>query len=262
MLKTNNSLNTIWKSYNDSRISGDKRKAKSTLNIFLKEILKEDDDFIEGFVESLCESVLENDIFPSKHDSTVRDYKIQTPLFNQLIVPVFNRKYKINDALYIRWIAQFEQFFYSNQNLTNQFLIAIDDELKTAIKFNDETQDYHDVKIRYFDAESFLKKSFYIDPNQITLRLLLMKKANKIRSALQEFPQLVLLDPHIFISELNNFEQFLMLFDEKENWESDFEYWNIIVNHWDQYNNQNNIESDSFESYLNNLNFNYKKGVE
>ncbi len=225
----NQDLNEKWLKYNQIRLKGDKKSANKLLNDFIKSILQYDDLIIEDFVYQVCSEVLKDEII-SNNGSEVSNapVRIQHPLLKNVILPILIKKYKENNPLYIRWIAQFEQFFYSDNKITNYFLEEINDELKDAVQFSKEKNQYINVKCRYFSAKQFLMKSLKIENNQITIDLILYIISQGIDYQTHELPLLIgTLDD--LIENINEFKYYYEKFNNKNKWTQKLKSWNDIL---------------------------------
>lgn len=247
----NEELNQKWIEYNKERLSGSKKSANHLLDIFIKSICAYEKDVIEDFVYEICSIVLKDNIlFNNGTDVSNAKIRIQHPLFQRVILPILTKKYKENDALYIRWLGQFEQFFYSDNRMTNMFLEEINDELRDAVQFSSETNKYENIKCRYFSTKYFLIKSFEIEPNQITLKLILDTLAKHIDYVTHELPFGLLEDAEIFIQRINEFKYYCKKFDDKNKWEKRIEEWSWASNHWKVFSKEKD-KHKNFEEYLN-----------
>lgn len=250
MKLANEDLDKKWADYNKIRLTGNKKLANKSLDIFIKSILLYDKHVIEDFVYSICSTVLGDEII-SNNGVNVSNakFRIQHPLFQKVILPVLIRNYKANDPLYIRWIAQFEQFFYSDSKTTHYFLEAINDELRDTAQFSAEINQYKNVKCRYFSTEYFLKKSFELKPTQTTLNLIIKRLAQSIYYQTHELPSAVLADADSFIKEINQFKYYHERYNDQNKWKKQIQEWTDIANHWKIYSTEQDKFRD-FEEYL------------
>nr|WP_321230677.1 hypothetical protein [uncultured Psychroserpens sp.] len=248
----NSSLNAKWLNYNQTRLKGNKKTANKILNSFINDLLGESSDIIEKFAYNICQLALDADETLSNNGTEVSNDKnrIQHPLFKKILLPVFVRKYKENEAIYIRWIGQLEQFFYSDNSTTQLFLENINDKLRNATQFDSKTNEYKTINCRYFSTESFFEKSYNIEPNQKTLDLLLKRLAQDIFYATHELPWGILRDADEFIKEIENFKFYFEKSNKQEKWESILNEWTFIGQHWKIYSKEKN-KYENFENYLN-----------
>ncbi|MDP8079969.1 hypothetical protein [Phocoenobacter skyensis] len=223
-------LNQKWSDYNNTRITGNRKKASELLNGFITTLLQNDEKVIENFVHQICSIVLKNNTFVSTNSIEIAsaEVRIQHPLFQKVLVPIFIKKYKENDPLYIKWIAQMEQFFYSDQRITYYFLEEIDDKLRDAVQFSKETNQYEEIKCRYFETDYFLKKSFELKADQEVLDLILKRMLKDIDYLTHELPYL-LTDLDDFIEIINEFKYFSEQSESKEKWKAQIEEWENIA---------------------------------
>lgn len=243
-------LNQKWTDYNQMRLAGNKKSANQLLNDFINSLLLQNEEVRESFVYEICNKVLKNNILDNNGtEVSEEEIRIQHPLFSKIIVPVLIKKHNENNPLYIRWIAQFEQFFYADNVLTTRFLKAINDDYRKVSVFSKEHNEYVTEKHQYFSTESFLKKSFAIEPNPTTLELLLKILAKKIDFQTHELPYIVLLDANEFEKEIEEFEFYWNKSTEKEKWSNALKYWQEISEHWKNYSIHKN-DCTSFEEYL------------
>ena len=248
----NSDLNTKWLNYNQNRLSGDKKTANKILNSFINGLLQENSDIIERFVYNICQLTLDIDGNLSNNGTEVSISKnrIQYPLFKKILLPVFVKKYKENNPLYLRWIGQLEQFFYSEHKLTVQFLEDINDRLRDAVQFDKKSNSYKDIKYRFFETYHFFKKSYKIEPNQKTLDLLLKRLAQDIFYATHELPFGILREPNEFMKEIENFKFYFEKYNNQEKWKETLHNWTFIGQHWKIYSKEKN-KYENFENYLN-----------
>jgi hypothetical protein len=245
-------LNIKWLNYNQTRLGGDKKAANKILNSFINEFLKENAETIESFVYEICKLTLDIDDILSNNgtDVSISINRIQHPLFKKILLPVLVKKYNENDALYIRWIGQFEQFFYSDHRLTIQFLEDIDDKLRDAVQFDKTTNSYKDIECRYFETKYFFKKSYKIEPKQKTLNLLLKRLAQDIFYATHELPFGILREPNEFMEEIENFKFYFEKSNNQEKWKDTLHDWTFIGQHWKIFSKEKN-KYENFDNYLN-----------
>lgn len=246
----NEYLNKQWSDYNQIRLSGNKKLANKLLDIFIESILLYDEYVIEDFVYKICSIVLENEIISNNGTKASNSqFRIQHPLFQKVILPTLIKKYKENDPLYIRWIAQFEQFFYSDRRTTNYFLEKINDKLREAVQFSAETNQYENIKCRYFSTKYFLIKSFELEPTQATLHLILKRLAQDIYYQTHELPSAILADADDFMKEIKQFKYYYEKYNNKNKWKKQVQEWTDVGNHWKTYSTEQN-KFKSFEEYL------------
>ncbi len=229
----NEDLNQKWIEYNQERLVGCKKSANHLLNVFINSILTYEENVIEDFVYKICSIVLKDSIL-SNNGTEVSNagIRIQHPLFQKVILSVLIKKYKENDALYIRWVGQLEQFFYSDNRITNMFLEEINDELRDATQFSPETNKYENIKCRYFSTKSFFIKSFEISPSQITLKLILDTLAKHLDYVTHELPCGLLGGADCFIEDVTEFKYYWKKFEDKNKWKKQIKEWDSIINHW------------------------------
>lgn len=245
----NSDLNAKWLDYNQTRLKGDKKTANKILNSFINDLLRENSDILEKFVYDICQLVLDIDETLSNNGTEISNAKnrIQHPIFKKVLIPILVQKYKENNALYIRWIGQLEQFFYSDHKTTQQFLEDIDVRIRDAVQFDKNTNRYKDIKCKFFSTEHFFEKSYKIEPNQKTLDLLLVRKAQDIFYATHELPTAILKDADVFTKEIKDFKYYLEKSKNQEKWKSILEEWEILAKHWKIYSDS---KCENFESYL------------
>lgn len=228
-----NELTEMWHEYNQIRVTGDKKTATKRLLDFIDLLKKQDENDIQKFVDNLCELILEEEekiIDSNGTEVSDKQVRIQFPLFKEIILPVLKVQFKNNSAKHIKWIGQLEQFFYSDKNLTTNFLKELNIE-------------------GHFEARYFFEKSFSIGKNQKTLNFCLNRIAQDINFYLHEVPFGVLISPEELEKELNTFRKYWLLSDSKNVWKEDLTQWETIAKHWKLYI-LNQDEYDSFENYL------------
>ncbi len=212
-------MTELWEEYNRTRIAGDKKTANKLLLNFIEFAKKQDERDIRAFVKDICYKTLETEqsFLPNNGEYVSNStYRIQHPLFKELIVPVLAEQYLNNNAQYIKWIAQLEQFFYSDNELTKDFLKQINVEGD-------------------FSTFYFLEKSFHFEHSQDVLQLILERTAQDISYYLHELPMAVLVEPEVFNSELNTFKHYLAKQNKKETWLPLLTQWENIAKHWANY---------------------------
>lgn len=234
--EVNNKLVRLWKEYNNAKIRGMRKDANKLLAAFISWLKIQDKIIVDRFVYDICCINLNKDVRSNYTFSDIlSEYlHIQHPLFKEIILPVLTKQYRNNNAEYIRWIGQFEQYFYSNHKMTVSFLEEL------------EIKDY-------FDATFFFEKSFLIDRNQKTLDLLLTSIAERLNYSTHEVPWCVLLVPDAFDSVLEHFKLYWNLSDNQSIWKAKVKEWDIIAFHWRRYQSLQE-EYAGFKDYLTNNN--------
>jgi hypothetical protein len=230
---TNNILTDIWDKYNQVRVTGDKKSANKLLEDYIDLLKQQDEKDITTFVDNICSLTLDaNPKIIANNGNEVSDKgtRIQHPLFKEIVLPILIDQYKKGSAKHIRWIGQFEQFFYSDVTTTQAFLSELD-------------------IAGYFETRHFFEKAFSIDNNQQTLALLLDRIAQDINYYTHEVPIGVLVDPDFLDKELMTFRQYLQQCDTKNTWEELLTGWELIAKHWSLYLKSKD-KYDSFENYL------------
>ncbi|MFZ9954808.1 MAG: hypothetical protein ACO3E1_01675, partial [Flavobacteriales bacterium] len=230
---TNNKLTDIWHKYNKVRVAGDKKSANKLLLEHIDLLKQQDEKYIKIFVDNLCSLTLDENhkiIDNNGNEVSDKDIRIQHPLFKEIVLPVLIDQYKKDSAKHIRWIGQFEQFFYSDFATTQVFLRELD------IEGN-------------FETRHFFEKSFSIDNNQKTLELLLKRIAQDINYYTHEVPIGVLVDPDALDKALMTFRQYWQQCDTKNIWENVLTEWELIAKHWSLYLATQD-KYDNFENYL------------
>lgn len=211
-------MTDLWEKYNKTRLAGDKKTATKLLLNFIELLKQKDKKFIEDFADDLCEKSLDIDGILSNNGTEVSNNinRIQHPLFKEIILPVLAYQYLDSSPLHIKWIGQLEQFFYSDKIATDFFLRQI-------------KVDGH------FSTIHFFKKSFAIDNNQDTLKLLLQRQAQDIEYLIHELPMVVLEEPDDFNLILEDFKYYWNKSNDKEKWELRLAEWESIARHWGIY---------------------------
>lgn len=215
--------------YNEKRLAGDKKTANKLLREIINVLKQKDQEFITDFADDLCKRTLNlNEILANNGtDVSTNTDRIQHPLFKEIILPVLANRYLNDSPLHIKWIGQFEQFFYSDKEMTEQFL------KQTNIN-------------GYFSAVYFFEKSYAIDNNQDTLNLLLQRIAQNIEYYVHELPFAVLVDPETFNNELNYFINYWNQLNDKEKWEIRLTEWGNIAKHWTKYT----AEKEKYNNFI------------
>ena len=231
-LEGNIKLNNLWSEYNAVRLSGNKKVANQLLNTFILNLKKQDEETINTFVTEICNHSLCDPRVMSNNGKEVSSsiVRIQHPLFKEVILPVLAQNFRSRSSQHIRWIAQFEQFFYSDDPATREFLREID--------------------VAYpFDTIFFLEKSYEIQNDQFTLNLLLNKLAQELDYAIHEVPIGVLWEPRVFDREVDKFRKYLDQVDDKQEWLTSFKEWTTIGEKWRTYSTDK-TKNKNFEHYL------------
>jgi hypothetical protein len=230
---TYDKLNNIWNKYNQVRVNGDKKTANKLLLDYIDLLKQQDEKDIKTFVDNICSLTLDIDnkiIYYNGIEVSNKDIRIQHPLFKEIILPILKEQYKKGSSKHIKWIGQFEQFFYSDKVTTYMFLKELD-------------------IIDPFESRYFFEKSFAIDNNQKTLTLLLNRMAQDINFYTHEVPIGVLVEPEVFEKELMVFRHYWQQSDTKNIWEVVLKEWELIAKHWTLYL-ANPGKYDNFENYL------------
>lgn len=149
----------IWDSYLDFKVKGIKTKSNDMLNKFidsLKSDSQENIDLIALEIKKLCDN---------------NEIAIQFPLFKEILLPTLIKFAKQNKHGFHRMIAENEQFFFSDNTLTEY----VNNELGIHQKFFDT--------LRFFEIE------LTINPNDMaTAELLVNKIAQGLDYAIHEIP--------------------------------------------------------------------------
>ncbi len=228
-----NKITKPWHEYNQVRLSGNKKKANLLLKEFIFYLKTQQKIIVNHFIEDVCNLTFEEEsqiIFNNGDEVSSKTIRIQHPLFKEIIIHRLIEYFTENNAKGIKWIGQFEQFFYSDFNLKKKFLEKI------GVK-------------RDFDTAYFFEKSFHIDQNQTSLQLLMSKIARDISYLVHEVPVGVLSEPDQLDEELAYFNRYWQLSENKKYWEKSKNSWEKISLHWRRYfENKNNYTN--FENYL------------
>lgn len=230
---TNNKLTDIWDKYNQVRVTGDKKSANKLLLVYIDLLKQQDEKDIKIFVDNICGLILDANhkiIGNNGIEVSEKDIRIQHPLFKEIVLPILIDQYKKDSAKHIRWIGQFEQFFYSDFATTQAFLKELDIE-------------------GYFETRHFFEKSFSIDNNQKTLELLLNRIAQDINYYTHNIPNCVLVDPDVLDKELMTFRQYWQQCDTKNIWKNVLTEWELIAKNWSLYL-ANQDKYTNFKNYL------------
>jgi hypothetical protein len=231
-------LKDLFNIYNQTRLAGDKKTANKLLREIIEVLKQKDQIFVTDFIEDLCEKVLNSNEILSNNGTEVSNNidRIQHPIFKEIILPILADKYLNGNPLHIKWIGQFEQFFYSDNKMTAAFLKQINID-------------------GYFSSIYFFEKSFAIDNSQDTLNLLLQRTAQGIEYYLHELPFAVLVEPNTLNSELNYFENYWNKSNNKEKWQTLLSEWKNIADHWTKYCSEK-------EKYSNFMDYQEKQNIE
>lgn len=230
---THSKLTDIWDKYNQVRVVGDKKTANKLLADYIAILKQQDEKDIKIFVNNICSLTLDVDdkiISNNGTEVSEKDIRIQHPIFKEIILPILKDQYKKNNAKYIKWIGQLEQFFYSDNATTQAFLKELN-------------------IIGYFESRHFFEKSFAIDNNQKTLTLLLNRIATDINYYTHELPIGILVDLDVLDKELITFRQYWQQSNTKNIWEAVLTQWELIAKHWTLYLATKD-KHDNFENYL------------
>ena len=227
-------LNEIWESYNQVRVAGDKKSANKLLLDFIDLLKQQDEKIIKAFVDNILNLTLEAEnkiISNNGTEVSEKNIRIQHSLFKEVVLPILKDQYQMSSAKHIKWIGQLEQFFYSDFATTKEFL----NELNIT---------------EYFETRYFFEKSFAIDKNQNTLKLLLNRIAQDLNHYTHEVLNSVLVYPEVLNKEIMTFREYWQECDSKINWEADLAEWELIAKHWTIFNEVQD-KYINFENYLN-----------
>ncbi|MEO0469341.1 MAG: hypothetical protein AAF206_06970 [Bacteroidota bacterium] len=224
-------LNSLWTDYNQMRLRGDKQSAKRLLTNFIALLKQADPDSRQAFVDTICQSILDQTGFIANNGTEVsgQPIRIQHSLFREIILPVLSEQYSKNSAIHIRWIAQFEQFFYADHRMTQEFLQKIE-------------------ALYPFDSISFLKKSYAISANAQTLDMLLQRMQQDIEFAIHEMPVGVLVEPVVFTQMIQSFKDHWEESAQQEKWQLRLKDWVRIAALWQKYH-EGEHQAYSFEDF-------------
>lgn len=170
------SLTETWIRYNQVRLSGDKKTANKLLTTYIQLLKQQPAADIRRIVDELCHQILDksDDVISNNgYYASEGSVRIQHPLFKEIILPVLTEQYFRESARHIKWIGQLEQFFYSDASTSLSFLKSLN------LPFP-------------FMALHFFEKSYTIDPQQHTLKLILAKMAQTINYFFTNYPMLSL----------------------------------------------------------------------
>lgn len=211
-------MTELWDKYNKTRLAGDKKTATKLLLNFIDILKQKDKKFIQDFADDICMKALGTVGILSNNGTEVSNNidRIQHPLFKEIILPGLSAQYLDNSPLHIKWIGQFEQFFYSDKITTEKFLRQIEVD-------------------GYFSTIHFFKKSFAIDNDQDTLKLLLQRQEQDIGYLIHELPEVVLAEPDDFNFLLADFKDYWTKSNDKKKWERRLAEWEKIGTHWTIY---------------------------
>lgn len=228
----NKNLQTLWQKYNQYRLNGNKKKANTLLLDFILQLKQQDKIIRKNFTSYICHKALNNQNIISNNgfDVSNQTIRIQHPLFKEIFLPIFIDEYKLNNPEYIKWIAQLEQFFYSDITATRSFLNEINVEFP-------------------FDTTFFLKKAYTLSKERETLDILLVKLAQRINFTVHEYPFSILANPKELENEISEFKDYLRESLNKNLWNKSIKDWEVISFHWKTYNNLKE-KFCSFEEYI------------
>lgn len=149
----------LWESYLDFKAKGIKAKSKDTLKKFVDSVKsdsKENIDLIALKIKKLSDN---------------KKISIQFPLFKEIVLPTLIKFAKQNKPGFHRMIAEHEQFFFSDNRLTDYL--------------NNE----FDIKEKFFDTVKFFEIELKINPNDSRIAELLVNKiAQGLDYAIHELP--------------------------------------------------------------------------
>lgn len=194
-------LINLWESYNSVRKRGNKKVGNILLQQLIDKILNSEIKIQRNFAFIVCDSILSQScevLSNNGEDVSSKDYRIQFPLFKSIITPFLIEGYQKNDPKIICWIGQFEQFFYSDQQLTNDFILMIGLE-------------------SHFDAIHYFRRSFYLNQNTKALILLSESITSRLNFVFHEWPFGILDggDHESTRNELNELNSFAELLGNK-----------------------------------------------
>ncbi len=227
------SLTETWNRYNQIRLSGDKKTANKLLITYIQLLKQQPASEIRRIVDDLCQQILDKsdgEISNNGYYVSEALVRIQHPLFKEIILPVLTEQYLCESARHIKWIGQLEQFFYSDASTSMSFLKALN------LPFP-------------FMALHFFEKSYAIDPQQHTLKLILAKMAQTINYFFHELPYSVLAHPDLLIDRIAAFSAYCQQADDKDTWQDTLSYWEFFANCWADYS-ANSQPYEHFKAYL------------
>lgn len=224
----------IWERYNQVRIVGLKKQANKILDTFLECFKKQTHETQASFVDGICTELLDslpdsNDdlycghCFCLGHNGTyVSDSptRIQFPLFRDAVLPELIRRYSIGDYRAIRWIGQMASFFYSNQ------------------KFWKHTCEKINLPWEEAGMMFFLEKSYAIQKDQRTLRMIIQVCMNSFAYYCHEIPCGILCESKLMkqeIAETQNYLEQLEPSKRKNRWNERLLQYERIAACWDDY---------------------------
>lgn len=219
----------LWQQYNDLRFRGAKMAANKALDAFIAKFREEDHDVREQFVDEVCRFVLPEDSFVFNNGQDVSDapVRIQHPLFKEIVLPILIERFRKNDPEAIRWIAQFNQFFYSDSSLQQEFLAA--------------------TGLESYDVIPLLEKSYELEKNQLTLTFLLRELAGVLDHLTHELPSGVLATPDNFDSWIRMYETYSNQSGAKERWAGRLAWCRMVSVHWREF--LENRERDGYADF-------------
>ncbi len=169
----------IWQEYHTVRLSGNKKKATKMLSHIIRYLNEKDYVYRKKLVKDICTRFFESADSPipanNGYDISLNKNRIQHPLFREILVPVLIQEYLHKNALFTRWIGQFEQFFFSDKKLMEDFLIKIDETLHYFTVVDKKTGAEKIVERRYFETKDFFLRAYQLDKNEETYKLTRMR---------------------------------------------------------------------------------------
>lgn len=194
------SVFSLWENYATKQQQCLKKEASVALLKFIAELKQVE-------IELLTKVVF---VFTDFHREET--LKIDFRLFKEILFPVLLAEVKKNSLTANRRLAQFDQFLLTNQKLFQQ--------LKKELNYKRE----------YFELLDFYKKEINLNSRDfIAIEAFLSRKGYILNYYIHEFPENGLLcNKEVFIEEFTNFNEVLILSNQKEKWEACVQQWELI----------------------------------
>lgn len=235
-------MRALWERYNRVRTSGAKKQANLILGEFIACFKAQSSEVRAAFVEELCTELLDNfsenvhGFVLATNGTRVSDLpvRIQFPLFRETVLPELMIRFQAGDARAVRWLGQLEQFFMSDQML--------------------EKRTYGELGLPWQETDSlfFFEKSYAMQKDQTTLRLILMKRLHDLGYACHEIPCGVLMTPEYmnnYVAELRDYWTQLEPSKLKDEWQLRLVEYEQIAVCWNDYCTNRSLYTD-FRDYM------------
>ncbi|PIE84434.1 MAG: hypothetical protein CSA07_01595 [Bacteroidia bacterium] len=201
-------LQSLWQEYNRVRLAGSKKASNRLLLELIAGLRAEDEAHVEAFVHDLCSTLLASGFLANNGEEVSNaPLRLQHPLFREVVLPVLARKCQQKDALYLRWAAQLQQFFYSDWACAETLVRAIGGAPSS------------------YDTLHLLERSYALQASEATLQLILEERARRLDYFSHEYPPTLLCTVELFRQEVAAFRDLLAERADSSQWSARLKGW-------------------------------------